>query len=77
MEERPDLRDMANDTGLQKMGERTGSSEGSHEMALKCQENGGTINRNRQVVTAFVFSWKGVCVCVCTFEIDFWETCCL
>lgn len=47
MEERPDLKDMANGTGLQEMGEGTGSSEGSYQMALKCQENGGTVNRNR------------------------------
>lgn len=75
MKERPDLRDMANGTGLQKMGEGAGSSEGSHQMALKCQGNGGNINRNRQVMTGFFFLER--CVCVCTFEIDFWETGCL
>lgn len=37
MEERSDLRDMLNGTGLQEVGEGTGSSEGSLQMALKCQ----------------------------------------
>lgn len=48
-----------------------GSSEGSYQMVLKMsslegQENGGTVNKNRQVMTAFLFSWKG-CVCVCVY----------
>lgn len=41
-------------------------SDGSEMSSLEGQENGGTMNRNRQVMTAFCLFFEGKgCVCVC------------
>lgn len=56
---------------------KAGSSDGSEMSNLESQKDGGTMNRNRQVMTAFFFLGKVLCGYVGTFKIDFWERGCL